>query len=133
MTTPTAQPPALAMLAFAARGAFTIGLLAVAVLSLAPVQTLPSLDLSDKIQHALAYAFLAATGCFGFGLTSLRAQIAVVVALSVFGGVIEVLQPPLAGRTGTIADAIANQIGVALGWMLARSAGSVMQRPRWSR
>lgn len=133
MTTPIAQPPALAMLAFAARGAFTIGLLAVAVLSLAPVQTLPSLDLSDKIQHALAYAFLAATGCFGFGLTSLRAQIAVVVALSVFGGVIEVLQPPLAGRTGTIADAIANQIGVALGWMLARSAASVMQRPRWSR
>ena len=133
MTTPIAQPPALAMLAFAARGAFTIGLLAVAVLPLAPVQTLPSLDLCETIQHALAYAFLAASGCFGFGLTSLRAQIAVVVALSVFGGVIEVLQPPLAGRTGTIADAIANQIGVALGWMLARSAASVMQRPRWSR
>ena len=133
MTTSTAQPPALAMLALAAQGAFAIGLLAVAVLSLAPVQTLPSLDLSDKIQHALAYAFLAATGCFGFGLTSLRAQIAVVVALSVFGGVIEVLQPPLAGRTGTIADGIANQIGIALGWMLARSAGSVMQSPRWSR
>ncbi|HSO41779.1 MAG TPA: hypothetical protein VLR47_02865 [Rhodospirillales bacterium] len=54
MSTPIAQPPALAMLAFASRGAFTIGLLAVAVLSLAPVQTLPSLDLSDKIQHALA-------------------------------------------------------------------------------
>lgn len=130
MAAPIAQPSPLAMLGFAARGAFTFGLLAVTVLSLAPAQTLPGLDLSDKVQHALAYAFLAATGCFGFGLTKPRTQLAVVVALSAFGGLIEVVQPLLAARTGSLADAFANQIGIALGWMLARAAASMLQRPR---
>ena len=118
------------MLAFAARGAFTIGVLAVTVLSLAPSQTLAGLEISDKILHAFAYAALATTGCFGFGLTSLRAQFAVVAGLTVFGGVIEVLQPLLAARSGSIADAAANQMGIAFGWMLARSAAFVLQRPR---
>lgn len=121
------------MLAFASRGAFSVGLLVVTVLSLAPIATLPSLDFSDKINHAIAYAFLAATGCFGFGLSSVRAQILVVVSLSLFGGVIEVLQPPLAGRSASVADVVANQVGMALGWMLARSAASILRRQRWPR
>lgn len=131
MPTPAPQPSPLAMLALAARGAFVVGLLAVTVLSLAPAPALPSVDLSDKLQHALAYASLATTGCFGFGLTRSRAQLVVVVALSLFGGLIELTQPVLAARTASVADALANEIGVALGWMLARTTGAVLQRP-WS-
>jgi VanZ family protein len=131
MPTPATQPSPLAMLALAARGAFVVGLLAVTVLSLAPAPALPSVDLSDKLQHALAYAFLATTGCFGFGLTRSRARLVVVVALSLFGGLIELTQPVLAARTASVADALANEIGVALGWMLARTTGAVLQRP-WS-
>jgi VanZ family protein len=120
------------MLAFSARGAFVIGALAVTVLSLAPVQTLPTLDLSDKINHAIAYAFLAATGCFGFGAFSRRAQFVIVVSLSLFGGLIEVLQP-LSGRSASVADTLANQIGIGLGWLLAWKAASLLRHPRWSR
>lgn len=133
MPPPIVQPAPLSLLAFAARGAFTAGLLAVTVLSLAPIATLPTLSLSDKINHAIAYAFLAATGCFGFGLTSLRAQLLVVASLSLFGGMIEVLQPPIAGRSATVGDAVANQIGIGLGWMLARSATLLLRRQRWPR
>ena len=118
------------MLVLAARAAFVIGVLAVAVLSLAPSRSLPSFDLSDKVLHAVAYASLASAGCFGFGLTSLRAQLAIAVALSVFGGAIEILQPLIAARSDSVADAMANQIGIVLGWMLARSAAFVLQRPR---
>jgi VanZ family protein len=117
------------MLAFAARGAFTFGILAVTVLSLAPAQTAPSLDLSDKLQHAFAYACLACTGCFGFGHGRPRIQLAVVVALSVFGGLLEVLQPLAAARTGSFADWMANQIGILIGWLLARGAESALPRP----
>lgn len=132
MPPPTTQPAPLAMLAFSARGAFAIGVLAVTVLSLAPAQTLPTLDLSDKINHAIAYAFLAATGCFGFGVSRPRTQLIIVVSLSLFGGLIEVLQP-LSGRSASVADALANQVGIGLGWLLARSAASLLRRPRWSR
>jgi VanZ family protein len=120
------------MLAFSARGAFAIGVLVVTVLSLAPAQTLPTLDLSDKINHAIAYAFLAATGCFGFGVSRLGTQLVIVVSLSLFGGLIEVLQP-LSGRSASVADALANQVGIGLGWLLARSAASLLRHPRWSR
>jgi VanZ family protein len=114
------------MLAFAARGAFTMGILAVTVLSLAPAQTVPGLDLSDKVHHALAYACLASTGCFGFGLGRPRMQLAVVLALSVFGGLIEMIQPVLAARTGSFADGVANQSGIVVGWLLARRAELVL-------
>lgn len=129
MTLPIAGLSPLAMLAFAARGAFTIGILALTVLSLAPAQTLPGLDLSDKLQHAVAYACLACAGCFGFGLGRPRVQLAVVVALSVFGGLIEVLQPLVAARTESFADAMANQSGILVGWLLARGAAAALPRP----
>jgi VanZ family protein len=117
------------MLAFSARGAFVVGALAVIVISLAPVKTLPTFELSDKVNHAIAYAFLAATGCFGFGAFSSRAQLVIVVSLSLFGGLIEVLQP-LSGRSASVADTLANQIGIALGWLVARKAASLLRRPR---
>ncbi|MCU0893634.1 MAG: VanZ family protein [Rhodospirillales bacterium] len=129
MTPPAHRPAPLAMLAFSARGAFVVGALAVIVISLAPVKTLPTFELSDKVNHAIAYAFLAATGCFGFGAFSSRAQLVIVVSLSLFGGLIEVLQP-LSGRSASVADTLANQIGIALGWLVARKAASLLRRPR---
>lgn len=107
--------------------AFAIGLVAVIVLSLLPSNTLPSLDLWDKIEHAVAYALLAATGCVGFGLMAPRTQFAVLVGLTAMGGLIELAQP-LSGRTASIEDMLANVIGIALGWLMARSVSLVLRR-----
>ena len=123
-----AQPSHIAILTRVARLAFAVGVVAVIVLSLAPSSTLPSLDLWDKIEHAVAYAFLAATGCFGFGLTAPRAHLPVVMALAAMGGLIELAQPA-AGRMTSAADLLANVIGIALGWLLARSFALVLRRP----
>lgn len=120
-------PLHFAILMGVARVAFAIGLVAVIVLSLLPSNTLPSLDLWDKIEHAVAYALLAATGCVGFGLMARRMQFAVLVGLTAMGGLIELGQP-LSGRTASIEDMLANVIGIALGWLMARSVSLVLRR-----
>lgn len=126
------QPSPVAIVMGMAKVGFAIGLIAVTVLSLVPSDTLPSLDLWDKVEHAVAYAFLAATGCFGFGFGSRApcAQLAVVLALTAMGGAIELVQPLAPGRTASFEDMLANVIGIALGWLLARSAAVLLLRPR---
>lgn len=104
----------------------------VATLSLIPSPPSPPGPLGwDKAQHALAYGFLA-----WWWLQALegRRALAVVVALIGYGILIECLQGLSGIRHFSVADMIANTVGVALGLFLcATPAGRVLAAlGRWS-
>jgi len=77
-----------------------------------------SLYLSDKIEHAVAYAIVALFGALGFARP--RQQAAIVVILVGLGGVLELLQLLVPGRMCDPADALDNAAGVLTGLLAAR-------------
>ncbi|MFZ5670228.1 MAG: VanZ family protein [Pseudomonadota bacterium] len=97
--------------------AFALACAVVAWASLAPARSLPSADVSDKIEHAGAYFVLAALAAWAWPrqrLTKLGAW------LFAAGVGVEVLQGLMAlGRQGDPADALANSAGIALGLLAA--------------
>ena len=92
------------------RGAFYLASAAVGVLSLAPAAALPAAPISDKVEHAVAYALLALLGC----TTSRRGVLRTMIGVSVFGTAIEMLQGFSPGRSPDVLDALANIAGAAL-------------------
>lgn len=92
--------------------AFVIGLGLLAYLSLLPQDQLPAVPLSDKFEHASAYALLTLAGATAFrgGRWTWR----VALGLVVLGCAFEILQTLVPGRTGDFADALANATGVGL-------------------
>jgi hypothetical protein len=85
--------------------------------SLMPSKNLPNVNLSDKVEHALAYALLA----FWFASLVLRRSfIWVALGLLALGGAIEIIQGMMPyGREGDWYDFYADAAGIALGLMLA--------------
>ena len=96
-----------------AKTAFFIGLVAVTTLSLLPQETLPETAAWDKLNHALAYGVLAVLG--GFGFKGWRSLLMVGIGLVVLGAGLELVQSVIPDRDGSITDALANFIGVAIG------------------
>lgn len=93
-----------------AQAAFVAGLALLTYLSLMPQEKLPGLPLSDKLEHASAYALLTLAGAVAFrGGTYTRR---VGLGLVGLGLVFEVLQTLVPGRAGEFGDALANIIGV---------------------
>ena len=92
-----------------------LAILVVIVVCLMPPPALPSLpDNSDKVEHLLAYFFLAAVAVQLF--TGRRALWIVGIGLVVLGIGIEVAQGALtSNRSADPHDALANTIGVLLG------------------
>ena len=74
----------------------------------------PAPDGSDKIVHLIAFAALA----FPLARTGRFGLIPVFVSASVFGGLIELIQPSF-GRSADMQDWLADIVGVALGIALA--------------
>lgn len=81
----------------------------------------------DELLHAVAYAGLAATVCWWRvaaptpGPSRPRSLAMVVVAVALYGGVVELLQTPLPTRTGSLSDLGANAVGAVVGvagWLL---------------
>ncbi len=96
-----------------AKTAFFVGLVAVIVLSLLPQETLPETGMWDKLNHALAYGVLAVVGGFGFkGWLSL---LMVGIGLVLLGAGLELAQSVIPDRDGSITDALANFVGIAIG------------------
>ncbi len=95
--------------------AFLVALLAVAWGSLTPTEALPTVSLSDKIQHAGAYGMLMLLGAWAF------APLAPVAAgLVLFGVGVEIAQATMhLGRQGDVLDGLANTLGVAVGIAVA--------------
>lgn len=77
----------------------------------------------DKLQHALAYAFLTLLGGWAFtpGLGARRAWRRALLLAVTYGGLMEVAQFLLSGRRGGHpADALANALGAAAVFGVAR-------------
>ena len=79
----------------------------------------PAPDGSDKVVHLIAFAALA----FPLARTGRIGLIPVFVGASVFGGLIEVIQPSF-GRSADMQDWIADIAGVGLGILLGCSTAS---------
>jgi VanZ family protein len=87
-------------------------------LSLMPAQGLPGVGLSDKAEHALGYGMLAT---WFSGLVVRAHHLGAGIALFAFGVGCELLQHfGSAGRSGEVADALANGVGVAVAVVIAR-------------
>ncbi|AEN05911.1 VanZ family protein [Halolamina sp.] len=81
----------------------------------------------DKLLHVIDYAALAFA--LGYAIRARRARVllAVFAAAVAFGGAVELLQGPLPTRATSLADAVANAVGAALGtagwWLLGVGRG----------
>lgn len=92
-----------------------INLVGISVLSLWPLEELPSVPGTDKTHHLVAYAILMfpvalrkPRNCLLFGLLFIG-----------YSGAIELLQP-FVNRYGEWLDMAANSAGVVLGFLIAR-------------
>ena len=101
-----------------ARVLLPVGVVAVGLLSLIPPDAVPVVNLWDKLEHLLAYAMLAL--CGGFAFSAHRTEITLGALLIGFGCILEIAQFYIPGRSGSIADAIANGLGVVAGMVIVQ-------------
>ena len=92
--------------------AFAVAVVTVLVLSLLPGRDLPSVGLSDKLEHIIAYAGLALSGSLAFSRPT--AVLWLAVLLPALGIALEFCQMLVPGRSAEVADAVADTIGVAV-------------------
>lgn len=99
---------------YLSRLAFAGALAAVAVMSLLPEKALPPMpDVSDKVEHAVAYAVLA--GLAALSWRQGRELLLAFAALILMGAAIEILQRWIPGRSGEWLDFAADVAGVLIG------------------
>jgi len=110
------------------RIAFAGAVLGFTVLALLPSDRLPSIfNWWDKAQHALAFAVLAVLACLGWPQVSAWRWC---LALLAYGVLIELAQAATGWRHGSVADALADAVGVVAGlgvvalWGLGRRGSS---------
>jgi VanZ family protein len=94
------------------RLAFAAAVIAIVALSLLSRNSMPSVGLSDKYQHLLAYGLLAANGWMAF--PSRRAAIWLMILLPLLSIVLEFAQTFIPGRSGEVADAVVSSLGAYL-------------------
>ena len=94
-------------------------MIAVAWLSLAPQDVVPGVDIWDKLAHFLAYTVLALCGGFDFSVH--RIGVTLGASLIPYGCIMEIAQIYIPERSGSIADAIADGLGVLAGMVIARN------------
>ncbi len=104
----------------AARVLFAVGVVLIALVSLAPQEALPPVGLWDKLQHLLAYGALALVG--GVAFPGRRRLLVLGGWLVLLGCALELAQAEIPGRFASIGDALANAFGVALGLTAAQWA-----------
>lgn len=96
--------------------AFWTLLVVLTVLSLLPQAFLPppAFSIWDKAQHAMGFWVLTLLGLWSFPRNPLR----LVIALLIYGGLIEVVQALSGWRTGDWLDLLADAIGIAIAWVI---------------
>jgi VanZ family protein len=114
------------MTTLALKTAFWIALAAVGLLSLTPVEHLPSqvFDVWDKAQHAAGFALLALLG----GAAHCNQRPRVLIGLLLYGAFIEVAQSATGWRHGDLLDLLADAIGALAGMLALRT----LDRLRWA-
>lgn len=87
----------------------------------------------DKLLHGAGYAVLAAATLFARGAQTARVFLAAVVAVTVFGGVVELLQGPVPGRHVSALDLVADAVGAMAGgaawWLFGGDGDSARPGP----
>ncbi len=103
----------------AVRWGFWLTLILVLALSLKPSPlSIPHLQLSDKVEHFLAYLALGTLMGFGWSIQTRRAILLALLALMVLGGGVEIIQGThWIGRTASWLDLLADVLGALLGLM----------------
>jgi VanZ family protein len=81
----------------------------------------------DKLNHTTAFAVLTLAGCFGYA-GSRRSVLWVLVGMLALGGLIEIVQYFVPGRSADWVDLGADAIGMAIGVTLALSALNLARR-----
>ncbi|TVR49842.1 MAG: VanZ family protein [Rhodobacteraceae bacterium] len=96
--------------------------LAIALLAFAPISS-DALPGSDKLHHFLAFAVLA------FPLPFARPRLVwpVIVIVSLYGGLIELVQPVF-GREASWGDLVADALGALCGGLLGALCGKICRR-----
>ena len=89
--------------------------LIILALSLLPNSTGAGGQQYDMILHVLAYSVL--TCAASFGRRTIAGYLAMLGAITVFSGMIELIQP-FVGRTGELRDLVANVVGGFAGLMM---------------
>jgi VanZ family protein len=91
--------------------------IALTYLFLMPVEFLPPnvFDWWDKLQHALAFGILTLLGLVAYGRNSISIK-RMVIAMAIYGVLVEVLQALSGWRYGEFSDWIADFVGVAIAW-----------------
>lgn len=87
----------------------------------------------DKLLHVGGYAVLAATVLYARPSRTARASLAVVAAVTAFGGTVELLQGPIPGRHVSVLDLVADAVGAMAGtaaWWLFDRIGDEPARER---
>lgn len=79
----------------------------------------------DKLLHVAGYAVLAGTSLWTLRDRRLGTTLAVVVLVTGYGGVVELLQGPVPGRAVSLLDLVADAVGALLGvagwWVFGHS------------
>jgi len=120
MSTPSA--PENPKLVLARRALFYLAVSVLTVLSLLPTDRLPEFTASiwDKAQHAAGFAVLGTLGLWAYpGGVGHSAR--VVLGLLALGVAIELAQGASGWRHADAGDALADAVGVAVGWALSRA------------
>ena len=97
---------------------FIILIIAITVLSLLPPKSGLELGKSDKLNHFLAYAILSLN--FGFISSNIRSYFIGIPFLIAYGLLIEFFQGLVPGRDPSFYDALANSVGIFLGFFIFR-------------
>lgn len=94
---------------------FSVIILAsITILSLTPIQQLPSVPGSDKTHHFISYALLF----FPVALARPKHWLFIGLFFAIFSGIIELIQPYV-NRYGEWMDLLANCIGLFCGFIMA--------------
>lgn len=72
----------------------------------------------DKLNHATAFAALTISGCFGFP-SSRRTVLLLLLGVLALGGLIEILQAYVPGRSSDWFDVLADAVGMLCGMVVA--------------
>lgn len=101
---------------------------AVGLLSLTPVENLPSqiFDIWDKAQHAAGFSALAFLGRLAYP----QRMRSLLIGLLCYGALIELAQAATGWRTGDVNDWLADALGIVIGVGLFRLVVPVFQRQR---
>ena len=95
----------------------------ITTLSLYPLQEQPNIPGSDKIHHLIAYSALA----IGIGLRRPSNYVLIIIFLSFYSGLIEIIQPYV-NRFREIEDFLFNNLGIFIGLTLGIAINKILNK-----